>query len=87
VHVSNTLGCINPVQEIAIAHQYGESINRRLPKRTHMPIDVQKMDCDWLVASGHKMCAPTGIGFCMASWLCCGQCLRFGGGEMIADVF
>lgn len=65
VHVSNTIGCINPVQEIcAIAHQQGAKVLidacQSVP---HMVIDVQAMDCDWLVASGHKMCGPTGIGF------------------------
>jgi len=90
VHVSNTLGCINPVQEIiAIAHQYGAKVLidacQSVP---HMPINVQKMDCDWLVASGHKMCAPTGIGFLYGKL----ELLRsmppfLGGGEMIADVF
>ncbi|HEY9744277.1 MAG TPA: aminotransferase class V-fold PLP-dependent enzyme, partial [Coleofasciculaceae cyanobacterium] len=54
VHVSNTLGCINPVEEIiAIAHRYGAKVLidacQSVP---HMPIDVQAMDCDWLVASG-----------------------------------
>ena len=65
VHVSNTLGCINPVEEIvALAHKYGAKVLidacQSVP---HMPIDVQAIGCDWLVASGHKMCAPTGIGF------------------------
>ncbi|MEH2033279.1 MAG: SufS family cysteine desulfurase [Nostoc sp.] len=65
VHLSNTLGCINPVQEIiAIAHEAGAKILidacQSLP---HIPIDVQKLDCDWLAASAHKMCGPTGIGF------------------------
>jgi len=90
VHVSNTLGCINPVQEIiAIAHQHGAKVLidacQSVP---HMPINVQKMDCDWLVASGHKMCGPTGIGFLYGKL----ELLRsmppfLGGGEMIADVF
>jgi cysteine desulfurase/selenocysteine lyase len=90
VHVSNTLGCINPVQEICeIAHSFGAKVLidacQSVP---HMVIDVQVMDCDWLVASGHKMCAPTGIGFLYGKL----DLLRemppfFGGGEMIADVF
>jgi cysteine desulfurase / selenocysteine lyase len=90
VHVSNTLGCINPVAEIAaIAHHYGAKILvdacQSVP---HMSIDVQALDCDWLVASGHKMCAPTGIGFLYGKL----DLLRamppfLGGGEMIADVF
>lgn len=90
VHVSNTLGCINPVQEIiALAHQHGAKVLidacQSVP---HMPINVQQMDCDWLVASGHKMCGPTGIGFLYGKL----ELLRsmppfLGGGEMIADVF
>lgn len=90
VHVSNTLGCINPVKEIcAIAHQYGAKVLidacQSVP---HMPIDVQDMDCDWLVASGHKMCAPTGIGFLYGKLALLRSMPPFlGGGEMIADVF
>ncbi|MCL1470646.1 SufS family cysteine desulfurase [Argonema antarcticum] len=90
VHVSNTLGCINPVKEIsAIAHHYGAKVLidacQSVP---HLAIDVQAIDCDWLVASGHKMCAPTGIGFLYGKR----DVLRamppfMGGGEMIADVF
>ncbi|NET36351.1 MAG: SufS family cysteine desulfurase [Cyanothece sp. SIO1E1] len=90
VHVSNTLGCVNPVQEIgAIAHQYGAKVLidacQSVP---HMPIDVQAIDCDWLVASGHKMCAPTGIGFLYGKLDVLRSMPPFlGGGEMIADVF
>ena len=90
VHVSNTLGCINPVKEIcAIAHQYGAKVLidacQSVP---HMAIDVQALDCDWLVASGHKMCAPTGIGFLYGKLALLRSMPPFlGGGEMIADVF
>ena len=90
VHVSNTLGCINPVPEIiAIAHKYGAKVLidacQSVP---HMPIDVQKLDCDWLVASGHKMCAPTGIGFLYGKLKLLRSMPPFlGGGEMIADVY
>ncbi len=90
VHVSNTLGCINPVKEIcAIAHQYGAKVLidacQSVP---HMPINVQQIDCDWLVASGHKMCAPTGIGFLYGKLELLRQMPPFlGGGEMIAEVF
>ncbi len=90
VHVSNTLGCINPVTEIAAAaHRYGAKILvdacQSVP---HMPIDVQAMDCDWLVASGHKMCAPTGVGFLYGKLDLLRSMPPFlGGGEMIADVF
>lgn len=90
VHVSNTLGCVNPVKEIsAIAHQHGAKVLvdacQSIP---HMPIDVQDLDCDWLVASGHKMCAPTGIGFLYGKLALLRSMPPFlGGGEMIADVF
>ncbi|HEY9748259.1 MAG TPA: SufS family cysteine desulfurase [Allocoleopsis sp.] len=90
VHVSNTLGCINPVKEIcAIAHQHGARVLidacQSVP---HMPIDVQDIDCDWLVASGHKMCAATGIGFLYGKLDLLRSMPPFlGGGEMIADVF
>ncbi|NBO30697.1 MAG: SufS family cysteine desulfurase [Cyanobacteria bacterium WB6_1B_304] len=90
VHVSNTLGCVNPVAEIVnLAHGYGARVLidacQSVP---HLPIDVQSMNCDWLVASGHKMCGPSGIGFLYGKL----EVLRsmppfLGGGEMIADVF
>jgi cysteine desulfurase/selenocysteine lyase len=90
VHVSNTLGCINPVEEIiAIAHEYGAKVLidacQSVP---HMPIDVRAMNCDWLVASGHKMCAPTGIGFLYGKLELLEAMPPFlGGGEMISEVF
>jgi cysteine desulfurase / selenocysteine lyase len=90
VHVSNTLGCINPVQEICtLAHEYGAKVLidacQSVP---HMPVDVQQIDCDWLVASGHKMCAPTGIGFLYGKLNVLESMPPFfGGGEMIAEVF
>ncbi|KAM3094512.1 SufS family cysteine desulfurase [Phormidesmis sp. 146-12] len=90
VHVSNTLGCINPVKEIcAEAHKFGAKVLidacQSVP---HIAIDVQEMDCDWLVASGHKMCAPTGIGFLYGKLDLLRSMPPFlGGGEMIADVF
>jgi cysteine desulfurase / selenocysteine lyase len=90
VHVSNTLGCINPIAEITqLAHQQGAKVLvdacQSVP---HMPINVQALDCDWLVASGHKMCAPTGIGFLYGKLDVLRSMPPFlGGGEMIADVF
>ena len=90
VHVSNTLGVINPVAEITQqAHQYGAKVLidacQSVP---HMPIDVQAIDCDWLVASGHKMCATTGIGFLYGKKdLLLDMPPFMGGGEMIDEVF
>ncbi|PSQ00669.1 cysteine desulfurase [Halobacteriales archaeon QS_5_70_17] len=64
VHVSNTLGTINPVEEIAdVAHDHGAYVfvdgAQSVPNR---PVDVKAMDADFLAFSGHKMCGPTGIG-------------------------
>ncbi len=90
VHVSNTLGCINPVKEITeIAHKYGAKVLLDACQGApHLPIDVQAIDCDWLVASGHKMCGPTGIGFLYGKEKILRAMPPFmGGGEMIADVF
>ncbi|PSF36042.1 cysteine desulfurase [Aphanothece hegewaldii CCALA 016] len=90
VHISNTLGCINPVEEIVtLAHQVGAKVLidacQSVP---HFPINVQQIDCDWLVASGHKMCAPTGIGFLYGKKeILDAMPPFFGGGEMIADVY
>ncbi len=89
VHVSNTLGCINPVAEIVkISHSFGAKVLidacQSLP---HLPIDVQKIDCDWLVGSGHKMCGPTGIGFLYGKRDLLLEMPPFlGGGEMIEEV-
>ena len=90
VHVSNTLGIINPVEEIIKeAHKYDAKVLidacQSVP---HMSIDVQQMDCDWLVASGHKMCATTGIGFLYGKKEILTAMPPFmGGGEMIDEVF
>ena len=63
-HMSNVLGTVNPAKQmIADAHAAGAIVLldacQSIP---HMPIDVQDLDCDFLVFSGHKMLAPTGIG-------------------------
>ncbi|MFB8792407.1 MAG: SufS family cysteine desulfurase [Potamolinea sp.] len=90
VHVSNTLGCINPVEEIIlIAHRYGAKVLiDACQSAPHMRLDVQEMDCDWLVASGHKMCAPTGVGFLYGKLeLLLSMPPFMGGGEMISEVY
>jgi len=88
-HVSNALGTINPVDDIiALAHSIDVPVlldgAQALP---HMPVDVQKLGCDFYAFSGHKMYAPTGIGVlygreallaAMPPWQ--------GGGEMIRAV-
>lgn len=63
-HVSNVLGTINPIKEIAeIAHEHGAVIAvdgaQSVP---HMKVDVQELDVDFYAFSGHKMIGPTGIG-------------------------
>ncbi|NEP88282.1 MAG: SufS family cysteine desulfurase [Okeania sp. SIO2C2] len=89
-HISNVLGCQNPVQKIcAVAHQYGAKVLidacQSVP---HITVDVREIDCDWLVASGHKMCAPTGIGFLYGKLELLEEMPPFlGGGEMISEVF
>ncbi|OXM84236.1 cysteine desulfurase [Paenibacillus rigui] len=63
-YVSNVLGVVNPVKEIAaIAHRYGAKMVVDGAQSTpHLKVDVQDLDCDFYALSGHKMCAPTGIG-------------------------
>ena len=63
-HISNSLGCINPVQEIcATARRHGvTTLVDAAQSAGHGPINVQELDCDFLVFSGHKCCGPTGIG-------------------------
>jgi cysteine desulfurase/selenocysteine lyase len=62
--ISNVLGTINPVEKmIAVAHRYNIPVLIDAAQSVqHIPIDVEKMDCDFLVFSGHKMYGPTGIG-------------------------
>jgi cysteine desulfurase/selenocysteine lyase len=87
--VSNALGTITPVADmIAIAHRHGAiAVVDGAQSVSHMPIDVQALDADFFVFSGHKMFAPTGIGAVygrpsiletMPPWQ--------GGGNMIQDV-
>ncbi|GAQ84435.1 CHLOROPLASTIC NIFS-LIKE CYSTEINE DESULFURASE [Klebsormidium nitens] len=90
VHVSNTLGCLNPAEEIVrLSHSVGAKVLLDACQSVpHMPVDVQALDADWLVASGHKMCGPTGIGFLYAKWdLLLSMPPWQGGGEMIRDVY
>ncbi len=63
-HVSNVLGTINPIAELAqLAHQHGAVIVVDGAQSTpHMSVNVQELGVDFYAFSGHKMCAPTGIG-------------------------
>ncbi|URJ61872.1 cysteine desulfurase [Paenibacillus polymyxa] len=88
-HVSNVLGVVNPVKEIAaIAHRKGAVIVVDGAQSTpHMKVDVQDIDADFYAFSGHKMCAPTGIGalYGKKALLEDMEPIEFGG-EMIDDV-
>lgn len=89
-HVSNVLGTINPVAEIAAkAHEAGAIVvcdgAQAVP---HMPVDIAELGCDFYAATGHKMCGPTGIGFLWGREDLLEEMEPFhGGGEMIADVW
>lgn len=63
-HISNTLGSINPVNELCRrARAVGAiTVVDAAQSIGHMPLDVRELDCDFLAFSGHKMCGPTGIG-------------------------
>ena len=63
-HVSNVLGCVNPIREItALAHKKGAVVLLDAAQSVpHIPVDVQELDVDFLAFSGHKMLAPAGIG-------------------------
>ena len=88
-HISNVLGTINPVKEmIAMAHRYGiPVVIDGAQSIAHHPIDVQDLDCDFFVFSGHKMYAPMGIGgsYGKAEWLEKLPPYQFGG-EMVDTV-
>jgi cysteine desulfurase/selenocysteine lyase len=91
-HVSNVLACINPVKEMVRMVRENAAPDCKVlldacQSVPHMPVDVQDLSIDFLAASGHKMCGPTGIGFLwgreellnsMPPWK--------GGGEMIDQV-
>ena len=89
VHLSNSLGTINPVSEIiGLAHQ------RNVPVLVdgsqaayHMPVDVQALDCDFYVFTGHKLYGPTGIGVLYGrEALLDAMPPYMGGGDMIRSV-
>ncbi|NCB82095.1 MAG: cysteine desulfurase [Lactococcus chungangensis] len=89
-HVSNVLGVINPVKEIAqIAHEHGAIMVVDGAQSTpHMSVDVQDLDCDFFAFSGHKMAGPTGIGVLYGKEALLNQMnpIEFGG-EMIDFVY
>lgn len=63
-HVSNSLGTVNPIKEMtATAHKFGVPVCVDAAQSVpHFPVDVQDLDCDFYIFSGHKMFAPTGSG-------------------------
>lgn len=89
VHASNVVGTINPVQElVAAARAVGARVlidgAQSVP---HMPVDVQALDADFYVFSGHKMCGPTGVGVLYAKRELLEAMPPFmGGGDMIREV-
>ena len=90
VHISNTLGCCNPIKEITqLAKQKGSLVLLdACQSLAHQKLDVHDLDIDFLAGSGHKLCGPTGIGFLWSREEILEQIPPFfGGGEMIQDVF
>jgi cysteine desulfurase/selenocysteine lyase len=88
-HISNTLGTINPVKEIIQkAHAVGAKVLvDGAQSIQHMPIDVQDLDCDFFVFSGHKVFGPTGIGVLYGKYALLDAMPPYqGGGDMIAKV-
>lgn len=88
-HVSNVLGTVNPVDQITvIAHKHNIPVLIDAAQSVqHMTLDVQKLDCDFLVFSGHKVYGPNGVGvlYGKEKWL--NQMPPYqGGGEMIKTV-
>ena len=89
VHISNALGCCNPLdQVIPAAHAVGARVLvDACQSLAHKPIDVAGLDVDFLVGSSHKLCGPTGMGFLWAREALLEAMPPFlGGGEMIQDV-
>jgi cysteine desulfurase/selenocysteine lyase len=88
-HISNTLGTINPVKEIAQkAHAVGAKILvDGAQSIQHMPVDVKDLDCDFFVFSGHKVFGPTGIGVLYGKEDLLDRMPPYqGGGDMISRV-
>jgi cysteine desulfurase/selenocysteine lyase len=89
VHVSNSLGTINPIEKIIkLAHQNNIPVLIDAAQSiVHMPVDVQKLGCDFLAFSGHKIYGPTGIGVLYGKVNLLEAMPPYqGGGDMIAAV-
>jgi cysteine desulfurase/selenocysteine lyase len=88
-HISNALGTINPVKEmISTAHKHGVPVLLDgAQSAPHLTVDVQDLDCDFFVLSGHKMFAPTGSGVVYGKAELLEKMNPFqGGGDMIRSV-
>jgi cysteine desulfurase/selenocysteine lyase len=89
-HMSNVLGTINPVAEIAAQAHAADAVvlvdgAQSVP---HLPVDVQALGCDFLAFSAHKMCGPTGIGVLYGKRALLEAMPPFmGGGDMITRVY
>lgn len=88
-HMSNVLGTVTPIKEIVrIAHARGIPVLvDGSQSAVHMPVDVQDLDCDWFVFTGHKVYGPSGIGVLYGKKERLQSMRPFmGGGEMIEEV-
>lgn len=88
-HVSNVLGTVVPIREVcAIAHARGIPVLVDGSQgAVHLPVDVQELDCDWYVFTGHKTYGPSGVGVLYGKKERLERMRPFeGGGEMILDV-
>src|SRR5215212_9308544 len=89
-HMSNVLGTVTPAKEIVrIAHAHGVPVLLDGAQgAVHLDVDVQDLDCDFYVMTGHKLYGPTGIGALYGKYEHLAKMPPFnGGGEMIKDVF
>lgn len=92
-HVSNVLACIHPIDEIVALTRSLASSDVKIvldccQSVPHMPVDVQTLGVDFIAASGHKMCGPTGIGFLWGKEDILNSMPPYkGGGEMIDEVY
>ena len=89
VHVSNALGTINPLKQmIRIAHSWNVPVLvDGAQAAPHLKVDVQELDCDFYVFSGHKVYGPTGIGVLYGKTRLLEEMVPYqGGGDMISSV-
>ncbi|MCB9188617.1 MAG: cysteine desulfurase [Flavobacteriales bacterium] len=88
-HISNTMGTINPVRKMIVnAHEIGAKVLIDAAQSVpHMKLDVQELDCDFLVFSAHKMFGPTGVGVLYGKEELLNEMPPYqGGGDMIKEV-